>query len=296
MHPFGPFLCPLIFTLSCTAAAASPLPAGESRRDLVIADMVMEIHSYKPAGYHGGPLLVSFHGLSRDIPRYRAAAKPIADRRGMLLVIPLFDRARFPYWRYQGLGITRQNRRVTTGPILVEPPETWTSGLITRVIEEIREAEGNPDLDYYVMGHSAGGQIANRIAAFAAHSARQIVVANPSSHVQPTRAARFPYGFGALPVQLSDDAMLQRYLAQPMTIPAGTADILDKNLDVRPAAMAQGATRHERARNVFNMGQTVARERGWKFNWRLVEVPDVGHDVEAMYHSPQVDFALFRAQ
>ncbi|MDH3437884.1 MAG: hypothetical protein OEN48_12955 [Betaproteobacteria bacterium] len=27
--------------------------------------------------------------------------------------------------------------------------------------------------------------------------------------------------------------------------------------------------------------------------WRLVEVPGVGHDVEAMHKSPQADLALF---
>jgi len=295
MQPLGQFFCLVLFALSVTAALASPLPTGESQRDLVINGVVIEVHVYKPANYHGGPLLVSFHGLSRDITRYLAAAKPIADRHGMLLVLPLFDRARFPYWRYQGLGITRQSRRVTAGPIPVEPPETWTSVLITRVIEEIRRAEGKPALHYYLMGHSAGGQLANRIAAFAARDATRIriLVANPGSYVQPTRAARFPYGFGALPDPLSDDAMLQRYLAQPMTILTGTADALDENLDRRPAAMAEGANRHERARNVFNTARALARERRWKFNWHLIEVPGVGHDVEAVYKSPQASLALF---
>jgi pimeloyl-ACP methyl ester carboxylesterase len=289
------FLFLLASALSAAVAVASPFPIGESRRDLFIADTVIKVHVYKPANYRGGPLLVSFHGLSRDVARYLAAAKPIADRGAMLLVAPLFDRARFPYWRYQGLGITRQSRRMTAGPIPVEPPETWTSVLITRVIEEIRRAEGNPALNYYLMGHSAGGQVANRIAAFAARDATRIriLVANPGSYVQPTRAARFPYGFGALPDPLSDDAMLQRYLAQPMTILTGTADALDENLDRRPAAMAEGANRYERARNVFNTARALARERRWKFNWHLIEVPGVGHDVEAMYRSPQAGLALF---
>ena len=295
MRSLGQFLSIMVIGLPAISGLASPLPVGQSQRDLVVADMVIPLHIYKPANYRGGPLLVSFHGLSRDIARYLAAAKPIADRGAMLLVVPLFDRARFPYWRYQGLGLTRQSRRVTAGPIPVEPPGTWTSVLIARVIEEIRRAEGNPALHYYLMGHSAGGQLANRIAAFAAHDATRIriLVANPGSYVQPTRAARFPYGFGALPDPLSDDAMLQRYLAQPMTILTGTADTLDENLDKRPAAMAQGANRYERARNVFHTARDLAHQRGWKFNWHLIEVPGVGHDVEAMYKSPQAGLALF---
>jgi pimeloyl-ACP methyl ester carboxylesterase len=296
MRPLGQILCLLAPTLLVGSAVASPLPVGESERDVVIADTAIRVHGYKPAAYRGGPLLVSFHGLSRDVGRYLGAAKAIAERHGMLLVVPLFDRARFPYWRYQGLGVTRQNRRVTSGPIPVEPQEAWTSTLVAGLIDEVRRAEGSPGLDYYLIGHSAGGQIANRMAAFGAHSARRIVVANPSSYVQPARAARFPYGFGALPESLSNDDALRRYLAQPMTILAGTDDVLDNNLDTRPAAMAQGATRYERARNAFAMAQALARARGWTFNWRLVEVPGVGHDVKAMYDGNHLDIALFGTQ
>lgn len=41
------------------------------------------------------------------------------------------------------------------------------------------------------------------------------------------------------------------------------------------------------------MAQTPARNRGWNFDWRLIEVPGVGHDVEAMYASPDAYLALF---
>ena len=288
---------PLVFLVAmvlwATHASPAPLPIGHSKRDLVINDTSLTIYCFKPERYRNGALLVSFHGLSRDIPRYLEASKPIAERNGLLLVLPVFDRARFPYWRYQGLGITRQNRRVTSGPIPVEPPATWTSVLVNGIVDEIRRVELKPTLDYYLIGHSAGGQIANRLAAFASMAAKRIVVSNPSSYVVPSRDARFPYGFGALPPSIANNETLRRYLAQPMTIFAGQEDVLDENLDMRAAAMAQGATRYDRARNVFRLAKAIANERGWTFNWTLVEVPGVGHDVTRMYGSPQVDFALF---
>ena len=61
-----------------TAALASPFSTGESERNVVVAGTVIEVHAYKPAGYRGGPLLVSFHGLSRNVGRYLGAAKPVA--------------------------------------------------------------------------------------------------------------------------------------------------------------------------------------------------------------------------
>ncbi len=282
----------LLAALCFQSSIAAPLPPGDHALTIDLDGTPVEIFTYKPGNYSGGPLLVSFHGLSRNVDRYREATKVIADQRGMLVVLPLFDRARFPYWRYQALGITRTSRNVLQGPIAVEPESAWTAALIARLIDRVRADEGRPDLDYFLIGHSAGGQIANRLAAFAPHRAKRIVVANPSSYVQPTREARFPYGFGDLPETMNGEAAIRRYLAQPVTLLVGTADVHDKDLDVRPAAMRQGATRHERARNMFHAAREVARANGWPFNWRLIEVPGVGHDVRGMYASEQALAAL----
>lgn len=279
--------------LGALAPSAEPLPTGASRRTVELDGMPIEVHAYKPASYRGDALLLSFHGLSRNVEAYLEATTALAERHGLLVVLPLFDRERFPYWRYQALGITRQSRKNASGPVRVEPSESWTSRIIARLIDHVRREEGRPDLPYYVIGHSAGGQIANRLAAFAVQGAKRIVVANPSSYVAPTRTARFPYGFGGLPAHMSDDTALQRYLAQPITIFIGSADVLGRNLDRLPPAMAQGATRYERGLNVYRAAQETARARGWTFNWRLVEAPGIGHDAGGMYRSPQADAALF---
>lgn len=286
-------LCCISFVLCALTAHGEPLPAGTSQRVMDIDGTAIEVHFYKPAHYDKGPLLVSFHGLSRDMEAYLDAAKPIADRHNMLLVMPLFDRQRFSYWRYQALGITRNSRKITSGPIAVEPPAQWTSTLILKLIDRVRNDEGHPSLDYYLIGHSAGGQVVNRFAALVPNGARRIVIANPSSYMRPTRQARFPYGFGGLPQNMTDESAIRRYLAQPITILLGTADLLTKNLDMLPPAVQQGATRYERGRNTFHAAQELARDHGWEFNWRLIEVPGVGHDAKGMYHGPQASAALF---
>lgn len=274
---------------------AAPLPVGSSIETLDIDGIELEVFTYKPEKYAGGPLLVSFHGLSRTNERYVAATKDVADRHGLLVVLPHFDRARFPYWRYQALGISRQSRRVTTGPIPVEPQAAWTAEIILKLIDRVRTNEGRPDLDYYLLGHSAGGQVANRMAAFSRQRAKRIVIANPSSYVEPTTNARFPYGFGDLPETIASEGAIRRYLAQPITIMLSTGDVLDKDLDKRPEAMRQGATRHERGRSIYAAAQALAKKNGWPFNWRLVEVPGVGHDVAGMYDPHHLSDALLRS-
>jgi len=283
----------LMLMLSIWPAHAASLPFGTSVQAIDIGGTAIEVHFYKPANYVKGPLLVSFHGLNRNMKSYGEAARGIADRHGMLLVMPLFDRPRFPYWRYQALGITHTSRKLTSGPIVIEPQAQWTGTLILKLIDRVRNDEGHPALDYYLIGHSAGGQVVNRFAALVPNSAKRMVVANPSSYVRPSRQARFPYGFGGLPENMADEPAIRRYLAQPMTILLGTADVLTKNLDQLPLAMQQGATRYERGRNVFHAAQKLARDKGWEFNWRLVEVPGVGHDAQGMYRSPQAEATLF---
>ena len=294
MHATLQFLLLALFFVTACARAA-PLPVGGSVEDLDVDGIALEVFTYKPANYAGGPLLVSFHGLSRANERYLDATREIADRHGLLVVLPHFDRERFPYWRYQALGITRQSRRVVTGPIPVEPRGAWTAGIILKLVDRIRANEGRPDLDYYFIGHSAGAQIANRMAAFVPTKARRIVVANPSSYVAPTPAARFPYGFGDLPESLANEAAIRRYLSQPVTIMVGTADVLvTPDLDVRPEAMHQGATRYERGRAIYAAAEALAKKNGWPFNWRLIEVPGVGHDATGMYRPRYLEDALFR--
>lgn len=283
----------IVLLLGVIPLHAAPLPVGSSIQTLDIDGLELEVFTYKPAKYTGGPLLVSFHGLARGNDRYLEATKEIADRHGLVVVLPHFDRGRFPYWRYQALGITRQSRRITTGPIPVEPQSAWTIEIILKLIERVRVNEGLPDLGYYLLGHSAGGQVANRMAAFSRQQAQRIVVANPSSYVEPATGARFPYGFGDLPDTIANNDAIRRYLAQPITIMLGTGDVLDKDLDKRPEAMRQGETRYARGRAIYTGAQALAKKNGWPFNWRLIEVPGVGHHVEGMYAPRYLEAALF---
>ena len=161
------------------------------------------------------------------------------------------------------------------------------------IIDSVRAAEGRPDLGYSLIGHSAGGQTLSRFAAFVPHAAKHIVIANPSTYLWPSRDERFPYGFGGLPSTLSDDAALRRYLAQPVIILLGTADVeRGADLNVREGAERQGYNRLERGRNAFRATQQLALQRGWAFNWKLLEVQDVGHSARRMLGSTQAQAAL----
>jgi poly(3-hydroxybutyrate) depolymerase len=281
--------------LACALAApGEPIPPGNGQRTLSVAGTAIEVYSYKPERYDGGPLLVTLHGLNRNADGYLAYTTPLADRYGLLVIAPRFDRERFPTWRYQGGGIARYGNPTDSGPLQIESESRWTARLLLEIVERIRTEENRPDLPYYLLGHSAGGQLLSRFAALVPNAARRIIIANPSTYLWPTRDRAFPYGFGALPDALSNDEAFRRYLAQPVTIFLGTADVTrDSSLNVSESAMRQGANRYERGVHVFQTAREVAHIKGWTFNWRLVEVPAIGHSARGMYASAQAEAALF---
>ena len=141
-----------------------------------------------------------------------------------------------------------------------------------KLVDAIRKHEGQPALPYYLIGHSAGGQFLMRVSGFVPTGVRRVVAANPGSDLFPELDRPFPYGFGGLPEELSDDAALKRFLAQPLTLYLGTADLGNENLPQSENANKQGAMRYERGKNCFRAAQELAKAKGWPFNWRLVEV------------------------
>jgi alpha-beta hydrolase superfamily lysophospholipase len=264
---------------------ANPIPVGPDERTLRVGTHKLRVFTYKPENYRGGPLLVVFHGMKRNADDYRDFAISIADRFGMVVAAPKFDLKTYPILRYQRGGI------VDRAGLL--PRSRWTTTASLALVDVLRGDEGKPGLDYYLLGHSAGGQIVGRLAAFSPNKARRIVVANPSSWVFPDGEVPFPHGFGGRTASLAVTAAIKRYLALPITVYLGTADIKRSMLENTRGARAQGRTRFERGRNFFKAGQALAKEKGWKFNWRLVTVPGIGHDGAGMFASSRIKQALF---
>ncbi len=278
------------FALLACAGAWARYPAGESEAMVTVGDTEIQLFVYKPRAAEPAGLIVSLHGLGRDAEAYRRHTRALAERLDALLVVPLFDRERFPGWRYQRAGIARRDS--ASGALLVQPRAQWTSELLSGIVEAVRAEEAAPDMRLVLIGHSAGAQFLLRATAFAPLPAARIVIANPSSWLVPNRTEPYPFGFGGLPQALSDDRVLQRYLAQPLSVFLGSADTGSKNLSNAAGARRQGEHRYARGRHVFQMAEATARARGWDFGWRLVEVPEVGHSARAMYGSPLAAKAL----
>ncbi|HVL40059.1 MAG TPA: hypothetical protein VM328_11770 [Fimbriimonadaceae bacterium] len=275
----------LIATL--TLGQSALLPPGPSKLDLTVKGTALEVFCYKPKTYLGGRMIMVFHGTLRNADEYRDHAQAMGERFGALIVAPKFDSERFPSIKYQRGGILRPDGKAA-------PKEEWTYSYIPVIANEVRAREGRPRMPYYLIGHSAGGQFVIRMAGFMDTGAERLVAANPGSDLFPTRDMNFGYGFGNLPPELSNDEVIRRYLAQPLTIYLGSADDHpDEYFDGSAEAMRQGPGRFQRGVECFRRGQALARERGWPFNWTLVIARMVPHDHELMFNHPNAELALF---
>ena len=253
-------------------ARAEPIKNGNSSFEVKILDTELDVFSYKPSCNIKSILLV-FHGMERKAEYNRDIATVLGDKLCAIIIAPKFDRLRFPDSRYQlgGSG--------TTGEYAVKLAE-WV---------QMQEKRALP---YYMIGHSAGGQYLSRLAAFTPNSAKRIVISNPSSYVFPSFEIDAPYGFRGLYDHRNVENEIKRYLKSPITIFLGVEDTGDKNLSKNYHAMEQGANRYERGINFYKSAQLLAKNKGWSFNWRLVQKSVTGHNSKKMYDSDEAIKAL----
>jgi len=263
------------------------IPVGKG---MVVADFngtKLELYTYKPSGYNGERMIMVFHGSLHNADEYRDHSVEMGDRFKALIIAPKFDAERFPSIKYQRGGITTADGKVA-------PPEEWTYAFVPKIFQAVKEKEGKPGLKYWIIGHSAGGQFVSRMAAFQDTGAERLVAANPSSWPFPTRALLYTYGFGGLPESLSNDEMIRKFLAQPLTIYLGTADNTpDKDTDMSDGALVEGSARYQRGKAFFQFAKTIAERKKWDFNWHLVEAEGVNHDHGKMFNHPNCEKALF---
>jgi len=270
-----------------TAAPAPAIPVGKSEVTLRLGDTDLQVFTWRSPDWRSSRMLLVMHGVLRNADEYRDHAIAMGQRCDALVAAPKFDQERFPSRRYQRGGILREDGSAA-------PPAEWTYALIPQLAARLRACVDQPALPYSIIGHSAGGQFVMRMSAFQDTGAVSLVAANPGSALLPIRTMQFGYGFGGLPNELADDTRLQRYLAAPLVLYLGTADDApDDNFDGSTEANAQGAGRHQRGLACYWTARTLAELRGWKFGWRLVEAPGVGHDHEKMFDHERCSEALF---
>ena len=264
-----------------SVARAQPIPAGSGRIEIpeaagaTVAPMPVWYHH--PAGWTpAGKVGVVLHGLQRDADRYRDEWRPLADRFGVLLLVPEFSQAKFPGTRWYNFGNLQDDAGAATRP------EAWSFHAFERVVAAAMQAAGATRPGYVLYGHSAGAQFVHRFLLLTgAPRAEAVVIANSGSYTLPRFDRPFVEGLGGT---AADPAVLRTVFARPVILQLGEADT-DPNhssLPRQPWAVAQGSHRFARGWHFFDAARRAAAEQGAPFAWRVVTVPGVGHSNAGM--------------
>jgi hypothetical protein len=221
--------------------------------------------------------------VKRDADRYRNEWSALARNRGFILVVPEFDERNFPGARSYNLGNVFDE---AGQPV---PNERWSFSAIEPLFDAVREMTGTRVTGYGLYGHSAGAQFVHRYVLFmpAAHFDKA-VAANAGWYTMPQQEVGYPYGLGGS--GLSDEG-LRAALQRPLTILLGTADVdeRDPNLRRAPEALAQGVNRVQRGERFFGAATATARELKAPLAWRLGRVEGGDHSNSDMAGAAPAD-------
>jgi hypothetical protein len=250
-------------------------PRGPSLSVLTIQGANLEVYTYSPRKAISTGLLFLFDGVNRDAIGIRDKAIALAERFNLTLIAPSMDKVTFPKWRYHYAGVVRNH--------VLQPQRVWTATIIQQLIDMMLERYQRHAQKIYLFGHSAGAQMISRVCAYSPLSdVDMVIVSNPSSYVMPLLDEPAPYGFKSVYSENRTLPMLKTYLTAPLTIYLGKEDTKDLHLSRSKYAMRQGKNRLERGRCMFQTGEKIARKLALEFNWRLIEIPGVGHSSREM--------------
>lgn len=273
------------FILAVTAgmAGAKDLPEGRSLEHVVLGGEQFEVPVFRPASCQIRAILFVLAGKKRDSTTYRDDAIPLARNECSLVFAPEFPVGKFPLQQYQRGGFPVSQQKIP-GAGYMKLLEQWA-----------RTVSDEPGVPIILVGHSAGAQYLERVAAYAPGEEVMTVIMNPSTYVEPETETAVPYGFGnwTEPASLPD---LKRYLSRNIAIILGAEDTqTSSEIEHIAAATGQGRNRLERGQWAYAQGRGQAEKLGVPFGWTITLIPATGHVASKMLASAELQDAVENA-
>lgn len=210
-------------------------------------------------------VLVAVHGISRNYRIQAAAFRSMAERLGICLMAPLFDKERFP--NYQRLAAnTRQLRADQSLSMLLL---TWQAARML------------PGLKMHLIGYSGGAQFAHRYAYLYPQRVASLSICSAGWYTLPSPDINYPYGLKNWPEWLGKPQP-DELAKLPMQVMVGERD------DLRDASLRQnrrldqwqGRDRIERAGSWVEYINRKRLELGYPVLAPPTVMKEQGHDFE----------------
>jgi poly(3-hydroxybutyrate) depolymerase len=244
------------------------------------ASKTMTVYTYlpKPLPARSARIVFVLHGFSKDATGMRDAWIEHADRYGLLVIAPLFDREQWARGAYSYGSVLAPDGKPRDRSL-------WSFSVIEHLFDAVKAATGNASPRYLLYGHSEGGQFVHRLVLLLPEARySRAVAANAGWYMMPAFGTRYPYGLVGAPVTRES---LAKSLGRDFAILLGDLDRDPNHSQLRrnPEAMAQGTNRYERGETFFREARSRATEFGTPFGWQIRPVPDAAHENSKMSRS-----------
>jgi pimeloyl-ACP methyl ester carboxylesterase len=235
-----------------------------------------DYYLYVPSSYAADPhetqtnrLLVVVHGLSRDAELQARLFAPLADSRGVAIVAPLFDEARFSGYQQLAAG----------GKTPVRADDA-----LDMILADAKRTIGIDPGRFALFGYSAGGQFAHRYAMVHPERVDRLAVGAAGWYTFPDPSYDYPQGVATSPPSPPGSPSRPLDLAPfwriPVLVAVGENDTSrGGTLEKSPSIDAQqGKTRLERGRAWEQAIERTAKAGGYSTSYQFLTLKRCGHD------------------
>jgi hypothetical protein len=223
--------------------------------------------------------LIVLHGASRNSDDYCNYWRKWTIKNDTLVVCPRFDERNWP----DGRGYNRGNVFADENDTRLNPESRWAYTVVDKLHGYGRGAFGISDEQYDLWGHSAGGQFIHRFLLFKPNAkVRLAMPANPGWYLVPDPNVAYQCGPKHPQLTFTPDHLLTWSRLNAVLF-RGTLDTDPNDPETGGCMDAQGRGRFARAGYFFNTMKTFNPNT----TWRLMDVPGVAHDGEAMAAATQ---------
>ncbi len=248
------------------------------------------VHYYLPKTFmKKSPVLFVMHGAGRNGGSYRDAWIEHADRYNLIILAPEYAEATYPgFWNYNLAGMI-SDVKVNKGRTGIDSYNInskkveWILDDFDEIFDAVKDSLKLKIKTYDMFGHSAGGQILHRLAMYKPESkANRILASNSGWYTVPDTTSIFPYG---LKNSTTTEKLIKKAFKTKLIVFLGEKDNENEKRGdlVRSAEVdIQGTYRLARGNYFYEKAKRYAAALRVDLKWKLVTVPNVGHDHIAM--------------
>jgi hypothetical protein len=286
----------LILIIVVSACGSTPLPepptAHEPGQLAKGEDVFGTFYAYVPTTAPEKPeILVLVHGTPPknetaewDAQYYATSWIDFAEEHGYILIAPAFNQEDFS---------SRRGDHALSGYRGLFGREIGADEWVLRLVKAHQQAFGSADEQFYLYGHSAGGQFTGRFLVTHPEIVKKAVITSAATYPQPTTEVAWPFGMGELHTDIEWDAETikpvdivpekQKWLAAtqvPLTVIVGLNDTAELPSSLIPGQ--KGKIRYIIARNWIQDMAAFAEANGLESRFELGIIPGQGHSMSGL--------------